>query len=108
MRRSPRPDLEQAMAEEVLAYAVEKFHPRLDREQQVEHDRGLLLERAGGREAGVMRFDGPRQHLARVERLEVRRSHQATSTGSSRSVHHAGSVRPAKSRKVSPSSWLCS
>ena len=39
---------------------------------------------------------------------DLRDAHTGSSTGVSSWVHHSGSVRPAKSRNVSPSSWCVS
>ena len=79
---------------------VEREHARrrLGREQQVEEDGLLLLERAGERHAGV-------EALHRVRDDLLGRHAASTSCGVSCSVHHSGAVRPAKSRNVSPSSW---
>ena len=71
-----------------------------ERDELVDQHRLLLLEGAQHDQARVVAFHRLGQHLRGV--------HAATSStaGVSSLVHHSGSVRPAKSRNVSPSAWL--
>ena len=71
--------------------------------QLVDEHRLLLLEGAEHDQARVVALHRLRQHLGDASSRD-----RFFDRASARCVHHSGSVRPAKSRNVSPSSWLCS
>ena len=71
-------------------------------DELVDEDRLLLLEGAEHHQAVAVALHGLGQHLGDGAHAT------GSSTGVSSCVHHSGSVRPAKSRNVSPSAWCVS
>ncbi len=83
---------------------VDRDDPRVrgDLDQLVDEDRLLLLEGAEHHEAVSVAVHGFLEDLGDAHYVT------GSSTGASSFVHHCGSVRPAKSRNVSPSPWCVS